>query len=367
MSRKVLVLDCDNTLWGGVLGEDTTAGLQMNTDTARGRCFHDAQAIIQGLAKQGVLLALCTKNNPADVAEAFRHSDMVLRESDFVAMKVNWRDKADNLQALAAELNLGLDSFVFLDDSAFEVGLIGTRLPMVKCVQVPANISEYPGLLRELGREFFVLSTTPEDQRRTAMYQVEGRRREAAATFASTEEYLASLELEVALQWGGSVNVPRAAQLTQKTNQFNVTTRRYTEADVQRMAGDPQYLLATASVRDRYGDAGVTGLVICRQSAATPSVWIVDTLLLSCRVIGRKIECALFDQVVQRLSDLRCGVIEAEYIATPKNGQVSDLFARFGMTATPGAEGHTHYRIAIAEYRPANVDYVRIAAPAPTA
>jgi FkbH-like protein len=360
-ARKVLAVDADNTLWGGILGEDLADGLELNTSSARGRSFHDAQTILRGLRERGVLLALCTKNNSADVAEVIAgHPGMVLREDDFAAMRVNWQDKADNLQSIAEELNLGLDSFVFLDDSPFEAGLVRGRLPMVKTVQVPENISEYPKMLRQLGREFFSLTSTAEDRDRTAMYRAEQDRRSATTAFASTEDYLESLQLVATLHWGREVNIARAAQLTQKTNQFNVTTRRYTEADIARMVADDGWLVGSASVRDRYGDYGITALAMAHQSADSPSLWSVDTLLLSCRVIGRHLERAIFDTLLAQIARRGGRRVEAEYLATSKNAQVSGLFDSLGMTLTDRQPSRARFHINVDDYRPSRPAYIRI-------
>jgi len=287
-----------------------------------------------------------------------RHPDMVLKESDFAAVRVNWLDKAENLQSIAEELNLGLDSFVFLDDSDFEAGLVRSRLPMVKTVQVPQSVSEYPQMLRKLGREFFSLTATDEDGRRTEMYRAERERRGATEAFTSTEDYLESLQLAVTLQWGREVSIARAAQLTQKTNQFNVTTRRYTDAEMQCMVADESWLVGTGRVRDRYGDSGITALVMAQRNADSPSTWRVDTLLLSCRVIGRNVERALFDALVEQVARRGGSRIEAEFTATPKNAQVSALFESLGLVTAGREPARTRYEINVRDYRPSKPAYI---------
>ena len=358
-AKKVLALDCDNTLWGGIVGEDTYSDIQMSDATLKGNVFREVQTILRGLRKEGVLLALCSKNNPSDVDKVLsEHPDMVLKEDDLVAKRVNWQDKATNLRELATELNLGLDSFVFLDDSAFEVGLIQKELPQVKCVQVPQNLSEYPALMRELRREFLTLSKTAEDQRKTEMYRQDQRRKDQASQFKSIDEYLASLGLKLTIFWGTQIPVSRAAQMTQKTNQFNLTTRRYTEADIQRMLIDPAYTLGVFSVADRYGDYGVTGMIIIRQDKDSPGSAVIDSFLMSCRVIGRNVEYAFFDEVVHTLRAGGINNLRGEYLATDKNNQVERFYDKFGFELTFDTDKGREYKICLQNYKPQYIQYI---------
>ena len=358
--RKVLVLDCDNTLWGGVLGEDGEAQIQMGTTSRAGRIFREVQHVLKGFQSQGVMLALCSKNNPADVDRVLSsHVDMVLRDADLVAKRVNWLDKATNLRALAAELNVGLDSLVFIDDSDFELGLVREALPQVTCVQVPTALSEYPGVVRALARQFFALSRTDEDLHKTEMYRHEQARGQARERIGSLEDYLRSLELEVRISWNAAVPVDRAAQLTQKTNQFNLTTRRYTEGDMKRMLEDPQFAVASIEVSDRYGGYGVTGLAILNIEAGGEAAR-VDTLLMSCRTIGRHIEQVFFDGLVHKLRSLGVGRLHAEYLRTAKNAQVSEFYGTLGLSLRAvESERHT-YELTLSDYRSSHINYIKV-------
>lgn len=360
-SKKVLVLDCDNTLWAGILGEDGETGIQMGEATPKGTVFREVQTILRCFRKDGVLLAICSKNNAADVDKVMAsHPDMVLREEDLAAKKINWQDKATNLRELATELNLGLDSFVFVDDSSFELGLIQKELPEVECVQVPQNLSEYPAMMSGLKLVFFGLSRTSEDDRKTEMYRQEQRRKDQAIRFDSIEEYLASLDLRLKILWGRDIPVSRAAQLTQKTNQFNLTTRRYTEAEIQRMLFDPDYTLAVFSVADRYGDYGVTGLTIIRSDGGAPSSALIDSYLMSCRVIGRNVEYAFFDEIVQSLRHRDITKLRAEYLATPKNSQVARFYDDLGFEQISVVENRREYLISLSDYEPREIRYIAI-------
>jgi FkbH-like protein len=329
-TKKVLILDCDNTLWGGILGEDGFDGIQMSDTTPKGKAFKEVQKLYLNLKNEGVLIALCSKNNLEDVDKVIaEHPDFLLKNEDIVSKNVNWVDKATNIRQLSTDLNLGLDSFVFVDDSEFEIGLIQKELPQVKCICVPANISDYPSTVRDLSSLFYKTSSTKEDGQKTEMYKQEESRKSLAKQFNSIDDYLESLGLELTLMWDHNIPVARLAQLTQKTNQFNLTTRRYTETDVNNMLSDNRHIICAFSLSDRYGDYGVTGAAIMRIEDDNSEVSI-DTFLMSCRVIGRKVEFAFFNQLLNRLNYMNIKTIKAEYIATEKNRQVHDLYQLLG-------------------------------------
>lgn len=358
-SKKVIVLDCDNTLWHGTLGEAGIAGIQMGNDSSRGKPFWEVQTILRGLQREGVLLALCSKNNPSDVdAVLSDHPDMVLKDEDLVAKMVNWQDKATNLRELALDLNLGLDSFVFLDDSAFELGLIQKELPQVRCIAVPQRNSEYPALVRTLWRDFFSLSKAPEDKHKTIMYRQERQRKKEATKFESIDEYLSSLRMELKIYWDDQISVARASQLTQKTNQFNLTTRRYSEAEIQGMLEDPNYMLAVFSVSDRYGNYGVTGMTIIRRGFPSTGQVFIDSLLMSCRVIGRNIEYVFFDQIVQKLRGEGWAEIRAEFLATKKNSLVERFYDDLGFNVVSDDENHREYAVDLMRYESSGIEYI---------
>lgn len=358
-SRKVLVLDCDNTLWGGVLGEDGEDEIRMNEATREGKAFREVQFILKGFRRKGILLSLCSKNNPGEVERVLAdHPDMVLRGADFTALKVNWQDKASNLRDLARELNLGLDSFVFVDDSEFELGLVTKELPQVRCVRVPKQLSEYPFVIRRLAGEFFSLAATAEDARKTEMYHEEQARRHEADRFASVEDYLRSLGLTIDIGWNEEIPVARAAQLTQKTNQFNLTTRRYTEGDVSRMLSERTWAFAAFGVKDRYGDYGVTGLLILRITPQSDEA-LIDTFLMSCRILGRNVEYAFFDHLIGKLKSQGVTQLHGEYLRTDKNEQVAGFYDGLGFIRQVESEDRRHYLLELNHYRPSGIDYIK--------
>jgi FkbH-like protein len=344
-ARKVLVMDCDNTLWGGIIGEDGIDGIRLDETTPDGPFFREAQRIVKDWKSEGILLAIASRNNPEDVKAALTsHPEMQLREEDFVALEVGWSEKIDGLRRIASNLNLGIDSLVFVDDSPFELERVKTSLPEVICLQVPKPVSDFPRLLRNASGLFFNLSKSEEDTRRTEMYREDMVRKDAMAQFESLDAYLASLQVEVGFSEGNAVNLARAAQMSQKTNQFNLTTKRYTEGDLERMVRDPQKIVATFSVRDRFGDYGTTGLLIVNLSPKDRTATL-DTFLMSCRVLGRKVEETVLEWLRGRLARVSYKRLDGEYLRTSKNSQVSDLLDRLGFTRTSAAEGRTFYAL----------------------
>jgi FkbH-like protein len=357
-AKKVLVMDCDNTLWGGIIGEDGESGLLMSDATKKGKIFKEVQTLLLGMKNDGVLLALCSKNNEEDVINVLRgHSDILITERDIVSKKINWNDKASNLIEMAKELNLGLDSFVFVDDSSFEIGLIKKELPEVEAIQVPTNLSEYPIIIKQLKSLFFSLSSTDEDKSKTAMYLQESQRKELQSKFDTIDDYLTSLGLCMKLLWNKEISVPRAAQLTQKTNQFNLTTQRYTEADIERILNDPKYEIGLIQVKDAYGDYGITGMVIIELSGREAKI---ENLLLSCRVIGRNIEFSFFDQLVDFLKKKDIRIIRGLYCLTAKNKQVESFYDKLGLNLIFSESGIKKYLIETDHYKMNNLPYIKI-------
>ena len=360
ITKKVLVLDCDNTLWGGILGEDGEDSIEMSNLTVRGESFCEVQHLIKGFQEKGILLALCSKNNPEDVDHILKmHPDMVLKYDDFVAKKVNWTDKAKNLIELSEELNLGLDSFIFVDDSEFEIGLIQKTLPMVKSILVPKEISKYPITIRALIKDFFSFSMTEEDLKKTSMYKEEQKRAGEAKTFENMDDYLSSLGLELSVVFDEDVSVIRASQLTKKTNQFNLRTQRYSETEISKFISCPEYLVSAFSLVDKYGDYGVTGL--CIVNLKNQKIFF-DTLLMSCRVIGRNIEYNFFTQIINRLKKMFKSdkTLEAEWVLTNKNKQVKNLYEELGFPIIAETENLKNYKFKLSDYVEKDKKYIQI-------
>lgn len=325
-SAKVLVLDLDNTLWGGVLGEDGLGGIALG-DEYPGSVYKEFQRYLLTLKDRGVLLAIATKNNPADVEEFWaQHRDCVLRTSDFAAVRINWEEKSGNIRAIAGELNVGLDSIVFFDDSPFERAEVRRHLPMVTVIEAPESALGYIEAIEASGA-FDRLTLSDEDRQRSEMYRQQAARTAAAGQIESREEFLASLNLVATIGEVGPAELPRVAQLLAKTNQFNLTTRRHTAAEIQHMRENGAIAL-WLRLADRFGDNGLVGVAI-----AVPDpegFWKIDTFLLSCRVIGRGAETALLAELVQRVLQQGGGRLLGIYIPSAKNAQVVDFYPRHG-------------------------------------
>lgn len=354
-NKKCLVLDCDNTLWGGVVGEDGVAGIKLGA-TNPGSAFREFHAAILDLYDRGILLALNSKNNEADALEVFEsHPDSLLRAKHFVVKKINWHDKATNLREIAAQLNIGLDSLVFIDDNPFECELVRQQVPEVTTIQLPPDPTRYARLLRALPY-FETLTLSEEDRRRSEMYRAESERNELKETSGSLDDYLRSLQMTLSIAKAVPFSIPRIAQLTQKTNQFTVTTRRYSEGEIERMAADPNWGVWSAKLVDRFDDAGIIAVAIVEMSAGVARI---DSFLMSCRVIGRGVEEAVLDYVCDRAKDAGCDRVLGEFIPTAKNALVADLFSRTGFAARADSDGR-FWEKSLADFTPSTVDWFSI-------
>jgi FkbH-like protein len=325
--KKCVVVDGDNTLWGGIVGEDGVGGVALGHDFP-GSAYLDFQRLLLHWRSQGVILALASKNNEADVIELFeRRTEMVLKRSDFAAWRVNWETKPDNLVSLAAELNLGLDSFVFIDDNPIEVEYIRQTLPAVLCVLLPEEPAEILPQMRELAC-FDRFEVTAEDRARTEMIQAEAQRRSLGSSL-SKEEFLRALELKVNFFTPAAADLDRVAQLINKTNQFNLTTRRRTLDQVREIAASADYKLYGVQVADRFGAYGLTGVVVI-EAPSTDRVWTIDTFLLSCRVLGRGVETALLSGLAKQATEAGVKEISANFVPSSKNAPAASFLADHG-------------------------------------
>ncbi len=342
--KKCLVLDLDNTLWGGVLGEDGIDGIQIGGDYP-GKAFLYFQSALLQLAKTGVILTVCSKNNENDVLEAWEKNPFnVLKKEHFSAWRINWNDKPANIRELAEELNIGIDSFVFVDDNPAERELVRQTLPMVSVPDFPEHPYMLPAFFKQLVSDYFkVYTVTPEDLQKTEQYKANALRRKEQLSFTNMEAFLRSLDLQVNIQHLNEHNLARIAQMTQKTNQFNLTTRRYTETDIRRQHENGWHTWCV-SVKDKFGDNGITGCIIVDNHNH------IDSFLLSCRILGKGIETAFAKSVFSLLKKQGVETITATYAPTAKNIQVADFYDRCGMELleTDQATGLKHYRLSLA-------------------
>jgi len=344
---KVLALDADNTLWGGIIGEDGINGIALGPDYP-GNAYLAFQRRILDFQQRGFILALCSKNNPDDVKQVFtEHPHQLLRDEHFAAQRVNWLPKADNLISLAEELNLGLDSFIFVDDSSHECAAIRHRLPQVEVIQTPSKPLQVPGCLDRVAR-LEILSLTTEDLAKTKMYAQEKKRREFMHD-TSAENYLASLQMQMTVGFDDSNHLIRLAQLTQKTNQFNLTTRRYSEQQIQEFIDSSDWLVAAFSLADIFGDSGLVGLALIKLERPYAEL---DTFLMSCRVIGREAESAFLNVVIRRLVEEGVRELRASYIPTQKNGLVANFLPSHGFVELDDVK----YQRDLSEHPPKSAD-----------
>jgi FkbH-like protein len=332
LTSKCLVLDLDGTLWGGVVGEDGVSGIRLGGD-AEGEAYVAFHRYLLGLKDRGIALAICSKNEERDARAVFReHPDTLLREDDFAAIVANWRPKPDNLRAIAAALNIGLDAMVVADDNPMERDLIRYELPEVEVPELPDD----PALFVEtLDRTYLFESftLTDEDRGRAAGYRENIRRTQLAKSSVDVDAYLASLEMKVELRPFDDLNRPRVVQLINKTNQFNLTTRRASAADVSMWMRHPCCYTQFMRVRDRFGDNGITGVLVAFHEGDAVRI---DNWLISCRVLGRRLENAMLRAVIDYARATAAHRLIGEYVPGEKNVQVADLFPRFGFRPIEG-------------------------------
>ena len=358
--KKAIIFDCDNTLWNGILGEDGFSGIDMSLKSSKGIVFNKIQQIARYLSNNGVIVGLCSKNNESDVFDVINnHSDMVLKDDNIVIKKINWKDKATNLIDIAKELNIGQDSIVFVDDSDFEINLINEKVPEIKTIRVPNNLLDYPKIVLDNIFKYFNLSVSNEDRLKTKMYKQQAKRIESKSNTESIEDYLKSLDISVKVFENDESLVSRISQMTQKTNQFNLTTQRYTENQISSFIINNDSSIFAISVSDKFGDNGITGTLICNFDKSSKIV-IIDTFLMSCRIIGRNIEFVFFDFFVKKIIKKGYSIIKASYIPTKKNEQVKELYETFGFEISYIENEKKEYVLNIANYKKKNLDYIKI-------
>jgi FkbH-like protein len=331
-ARKVLAVDLDNVLWGGVVGEVGLAGIVLGDD-GLGLAYQDLQRELVKLSRTGVLLAVCSKNDARDVDAVFdRHSAMVLRRDDFAALRASWDDKASSLRALAEELGVGLDAFVFLDDEPVEREWVRAALPEVAVPELPGDPTERPAFVRQ-APEFRRLSVTAEDAARGDAYARERLRSEARRGVASLDDFLAQLEQRVVIEALEEASLGRAAQLAQRTNQFNLTNERYTVASLAALVDDPAYEAYTLALSDRFGDSGITGLAVLRFAAPAAEV---EALMLSCRVLGRRVEDAFLAFLAGRARERGARWLVGRYVRSDRNERARRFYSDHGFDGRDG-------------------------------
>ena len=348
---KCAILDLDNTLWGGVVGDDGLDGIGLG-DLDEDGAFRSFQLYLRELAARGIILAVCSKNNEAVAREVFqKHPAMILKEEHIAVFMINWEDKATNIRRIRETLNIGFDAMVFLDDNPFERNLVRQLIPDIIVPELPEDPALYVRTISELNL-FETAAHSALDANRSALYQDQQKREVESKNFGTLEGYLKSLDTKASVQRFADAALPRITQLILRSNQFNLTTRRYSEAECQVMMEDrEQYFPFTISVRDRFGDFGLINVVVLRRSPAE-TVLEIETFLMSCRVLQRGVEQLAMNRIFEFAGQGGFKEVVGHYIPTAKNGMVKAFYEQFGFRQTGmEADGTTHWRMATDEYR----------------
>ena len=327
LSKKCIVLDLDNTLWGGIVGEDGFNGIRLGPEPP-GNTYLEFQRVIFSLYQRGIILAINSKNNYDDALKVIKeHPYMILREEHFASMKINWNDKVSNMREIISELNIGADSMVFFDDDPVNREYMKLNMPQILTVDLPQDPSQYAQTIKKMN-EFNVLNITDEDTKRGKMYVEQRKRNDLEQSTPNLESFLKNLDLKVLIKNANEFTIPRISQLTLKTNQFNLTTKRYQESDIQKFAKDSRYVVGCIQVEDKFGDNGVTGVFIVQKENSKE--WFIDTFLLSCRIMGREVEKGMLGYIVNKAKESGVEQIKAQFIPSQKNKPIEDFLPNCG-------------------------------------
>jgi len=351
-TKKCLVLDLDNTLWGGVIGDDGLNGIQIGKETPEAEAFTEFQQYVRSLKERGIILAVCSKNDDVNAREGFSHPDSILKFDDFAAFRANWEPKHENIRNIAATLNIGMDSLVFADDNPVEREIVRSQEPDVAVPELGKNVAKYIDILDKTGY-FETVSLSSDDLQRSSFYADNSIRHALQSTFVNYDDFLRSLEMKAEIKSFTPLYLDRITQLINKTNQFNVTTRRYTQSAIENVSGNGSYITLYGRLLDKFGDNGLISVMIgeVRRSEIHLDLW-----LMSCRVLKRGMEEAMFDQLVTIAQAQNITSIYGYYYPTAKNGMVSGLFQHMGFTEIGRTESReTSWRFEIpADYQRKN-------------
>jgi len=353
LSKKCLVLDLDNTLWGGVIGDDGIQGIVLGEGTARGEAHLALQRYAKDLTERGIVLAVCSKNDPDIASRAVdEHPEMILRRKDFACFAANWQPKPENLRMIAAKLNLGIDSLVFVDDNPAERAAVREALPMIAVPELPDDVAGYVECIAQAG--YFETSAFTADDRERAQRYTENLIREAdRSSTHDLDDFLAGLNMSTVYGTVQDVDIPRVAQLINKTNQFNPTTQRHSLEQVTEFCKDGTNIVLQFRLIDRFGDNGLVSTMIMRPAGPQSGVLDIDTWVMSCRVFGRELEFEVMNIAVETARERGANVLRGKYIPTPKNAVVRDLYERLGFVKIHSNAGETTlWQLAVDSYRP---------------
>lgn len=341
--KKCVVLDLDNTLWGGVIGDDGLEGIQIG-ELGVGHAFQTFQQWLKELSNRGILLAVCSKNDEDKAKEPFeKHPEMVLRLSDIAMFVANWEDKAGNIRKIQQTLNLGMDSFVFLDDNPFERNLVRSMIPEITVPELPEDPAEYLNYIKQLNL-FETVSYSAADRDRTRQYQEEAMRVTSQQQYASYDEYLENLEMIGEANAFDEFHYPRIAQLSQRSNQFNLRTVRYTEEEIREIANNPDYIGIYYTLKDKFGDHGLVSVALMKKEA---NGYFIENWFMSCRVLKRGMEEFIINQMLSKAKEMGAKKITGEYLKTPKNAMVEHIYEKMGFEKV----ADNRYEIGVEDYQ----------------
>jgi FkbH-like protein len=348
-SAKCLVLDLDNTLWSGVIGDDGLEGIVIGQGSALGEAHLSLQRYAKQLAARGIILAVCSKNDETVARSAFeRHPDMLLRLDDISVFCANWHNKADNIRQIAAELRIGTDVLVFVDDNPFERELVRRELPEVSVPELPDEAADYASVIADSGY-FEAVAMTADDMAKTEQYRSNAERKALESATTDLDSYLSALDMTLKAAEFNEIGLSRIVQLINKTNQFNLTTRRYTEEEIRKLISQPGVMTRQLRLTDRFGDNGIIGIIIGRllDNGATLDI---ETWLMSCRVLGRQVEQATLDVVVQAAAQMKATSVKGTFKASGRNNMVRDHFASLGFSQVSASEDQSCWSLELAHY-----------------
>lgn len=359
--KKALVFDCDNTLWKGVIGEDGPSGIDMSAKSDIGKNFNLVQQIAASLSVKGILVCLCSKNDLHEVVDLFgKHADMVIDLRHIVTHRINWKNKPENLREIAIELNIGLDSIIFIDDADFEINLIRDQIPEILSFSVTENLDEYPSMILEIAQRYFNLEPLKEDLQKVQIYKEQAKRVDAMNRISNIDTYLSTLGTRIIVKKNDKEQISRIAQLTQKTNQFNLTTTRYSETEIVNLVNDPQTCIFTFDVSDKFGDSGITAVLILKESLLGKEIVEIDTFLLSCRILGRKIETKIINYIMYYCKNKNYKTVKATYKKTNKNSQVKDFYLNNGFTVINVSEDALYFTSDLDNLKYSEIEFIKL-------
>jgi len=348
-NKKVLVLDLDNTLWGGVVGDDGVGGIEIGNETSMGQVYRDFQSYIKSLKDLGVILCVCSKNDHENAIAGLNHPDGVLKSEDFIIIKANWDRKDINIQEIAKELNVFEDSLVFLDDNPVERDIVSSNLTSV-AVPIMDHVEDYIMVVDKSG--FFEMTNfSGDDVKRNDMYKANTKRANQQKAFENYDDYLESLDMKGYIKAFDDIYLQRITQLTNKSNQFNLTTRRFTKPEIEKISIDDAFITLYGKLTDKFGDNGIVSVVIGKKDER---ILHIDLWLMSCRVLKRNFEHAMLDRLVEEAKKQEIETIKGYYYKTAKNAMVKEFYATMGFEKTAQNQEDTIWQLDVASYKKSN-------------